>query len=195
MSRVACRKAQSSSPAPAVCFHVPNRLARNEPGWSRMTRDNEMKQVYQHVFDRAVTKRCSSAPGDKNNNPLLAIQCAPGGGKSFFLDELCRFRTEDTSQFLPKLLSDKHLNRFMRKNSQGTPTKPRSDPNTIPSALCSTLLNNVAPVAVTFSSQTPHVPQDDSEPEACLALRLLFRFLSIVVLLFVVYILCTQPLF
>src|ERR1043166_789956 len=41
--------------------------------------------------------------------PLFALQAAPGGGKSFFLDEFASFKDEDLNSFLQKDPENEHF--------------------------------------------------------------------------------------
>lgn len=88
-------------------------------------------------------------------NPLAAVQAAPGGGKSFFLDELAALRKEDiTSYSRPHKANEECL--------QWT-------------AINRTLLRSVA-VSITYNSDSPYYKAVDCEPSHGLALRMLWAY-------------------
>ena len=63
-------------------------LQNNKPEWPCIGRNENLKAFYDWSTERQKQRNESDVPADKGNNPLFAVQCAPGGGKSFFLDKI-----------------------------------------------------------------------------------------------------------
>jgi hypothetical protein len=75
-------------------------LAANKPNWPRVGRDNNLKECYAHMAGRLRGRESAKGnPGVKEYNPLIALQSSPGGGKSFFLDQLALCDETDLRNF------------------------------------------------------------------------------------------------
>ncbi|RHZ71880.1 hypothetical protein Glove_251g26 [Diversispora epigaea] len=85
-------------------------LCMNEFKFERKGRDDAIYRTYDYIFDRycTINKQLSEGKGigDKKLFPLLVLQSAPGGGKSFFLDELASLKSEDLNRYLQLKLSN-----------------------------------------------------------------------------------------
>jgi hypothetical protein len=86
-------------------------LSRNAVRFARKGRDEGLRKVYTEFAERR-TCWLDSPEGakSKGNNPLLALQAAPGGGKSFFLDALANITEED----LDRLCANVRMRGVMR---------------------------------------------------------------------------------
>ena len=87
-------------------------LARNRPNWPRVGRGRNLKECYDHMAFRLRDRAAATNPNVKECNPLIALQSSPGGGKSFFLDQLARCDVED----LDNLCEDEEMRNIL-KNS------------------------------------------------------------------------------
>jgi len=76
-------------------------LGHNPEGFARQGLGETFRLTYSAFAQRALRRRKAEAgnKSDKYCNPLAALQSAPGGGKSFFLDELAARRKEDLDQY------------------------------------------------------------------------------------------------
>ncbi|CAG8564490.1 12800_t:CDS:2 [Funneliformis mosseae] len=61
----------------------------------REGRDDALCQTYDYIYDRYCNLSSAKSLADKQSHPLFAFQSAPGGGKSFFFDELASLKGED----------------------------------------------------------------------------------------------------
>ena len=60
-------------------------------------RDDSYRNVCTSFEQRRLSR--AAAPSDKQINHLTALHCAPGGGKSFFLDELAKLNSNDLRNY------------------------------------------------------------------------------------------------
>ncbi|POG73797.1 hypothetical protein GLOIN_2v1772162 [Rhizophagus irregularis DAOM 181602=DAOM 197198] len=93
-------------------FAKPLKLCNNKFNFEREGRDDALYQVYDYIYDRHCKISNAKSPGAKELHPLFALQSAPGGGKSFFFDELASLKDEDISRYLEK----KHSERINNEN-------------------------------------------------------------------------------
>ncbi len=88
-------------------------LSANEARFPRKGRNEALKIVYGEFAKRYHHRHESpERAAVKEFNPLVALQAAPGGGKSFFLDELCKLEEKDLSS-----LCEDEATREMLRNS------------------------------------------------------------------------------
>ncbi|CAG8442782.1 3543_t:CDS:2 [Funneliformis caledonium] len=91
---------------------------------------------------------------DKRYNPLCALQSAPGGGKSFFLDELAALKSNDLNGF------------FQQENYKNDEAKTFRG-----------ILENSIPICITYNSgSSSDYEYADKEPVRGLALRILWSY-------------------
>jgi len=122
------------------------KLSYNHGKFVRKGRDKQIEMVYDCLSTRYSLRNCKINSQDRANNPLAAIHSAPGGGKSFFLDELAKLKPED----LNKLCKDEEMRKILQ--------------------------HSTIAVTVTYNSGTTFTDYIDKEyPTAGLALRVLFR--------------------
>ena len=77
-------------------FYVPHKLAAYSVPFPRKRREETFQGVF-NFFEMRKLKR-EQSDSDKTSNSLTALHCAPGGGKSFFLDELAKLNPEDLTK-------------------------------------------------------------------------------------------------
>ncbi|CAG8437207.1 9361_t:CDS:2, partial [Funneliformis caledonium] len=76
-------------------FTKPYQLCDNKCAFKREGRDDALCQTYDYIYDRYCNLSSAKSLADKQLHPLFALQSAPGGGKSFFFDELASLKGED----------------------------------------------------------------------------------------------------
>ncbi|GBC00031.1 hypothetical protein RclHR1_37100001, partial [Rhizophagus clarus] len=86
-------------------FRKPNRLCANKFRFERKGREDSFHKAYASIMEQYQTVQCGleySITGidDKLFFPLFALQSAPGGGKSYFLDEFASLKEDDLDDFL-----------------------------------------------------------------------------------------------
>jgi hypothetical protein len=70
-------------------FSKPHKLCANQYKFERKGQEESLYKAYNFILDQYCDFHLDLTNSfDKLYFPLLAIQSAPGGGKSFFLDEL-----------------------------------------------------------------------------------------------------------
>ena len=80
--------------------------------FERVGRDEAMKEAYKVMATRLQERAWSKDECDRRTNPLAATLATPGGGKSFFLDELAALRHDD----LEKLCSDQGMRKILQNS-------------------------------------------------------------------------------
>jgi len=88
-------------------FAKPYKLCDNKFNFKREGRDDALYHVYDYIYVRHCGISNAKSLGDKALHPLLALQSAPGGGKTFFFDELASLNSEDISHYLEKKHSER----------------------------------------------------------------------------------------
>jgi hypothetical protein len=85
-------------------FTKPHQLCMNEFNFQRKGRDKTLHKIYDFILDRYIrikeTLKQKKSLSDKSLHHALALQATPGGGKSFLLDELAAFKSEDFANYL-----------------------------------------------------------------------------------------------
>jgi len=80
-----------------------------------MDRRETFQTTYKAFTERLfLRERCgneSLSKEVKEANPLIALQAAPGGGKSYFLDLLAKLRTEDIDKFCTYKVQKRTINK------------------------------------------------------------------------------------
>jgi hypothetical protein len=74
-----------------------------------MDRNEAMKDCFSFMAERHEKRKNAKIPSDKDNNPLIVFGSPPGGGKSFFADEVAEFKSED----LNELCTNKELQNIL----------------------------------------------------------------------------------
>lgn len=96
---------------------------------------------------------------DRFTNAIVALQAAPGGGKSFFLDQVAKLQEEDLVRFCKPMAGDR-------------PELKDYDWGRI-----AAILRNMQPVCVTFNSATRLLEVEKAwSPGTRLALRMVFSY-------------------
>ncbi len=104
-------------------------------------------------------KVTNQSAADRLCNPLTALQAAPGGGKSFFLDEVAALKEED-------------LNKLCQPHEDDPPEFKGYNWEKIRS-----IMRNMQPVSVTYNGESTLSPKEQrAHPECSLALRMLFGY-------------------
>lgn len=85
-------------------FARPHKLCGNEFNFTRKGRDETLHKIFDCIVMRYIRNKRAlkegKGIGEKNLHPVLALQATPGGGKSFFLDELASLKNEDFENYL-----------------------------------------------------------------------------------------------
>ncbi|GES92830.1 hypothetical protein GLOIN_2v1783590 [Rhizophagus clarus] len=86
-------------------FRKPNSLCANKFGFERKGREDSFHKAYVSIMEQYQTvqgglKSSKTGIDDKMYFPLFALQSAPGGGKSYFLDEFASLKEDDLDDFL-----------------------------------------------------------------------------------------------
>ncbi|KAF0351281.1 hypothetical protein F8M41_015383 [Gigaspora margarita] len=139
----------------------------NEFNFERKGRDDTIFQTYDYIFDRycKIRKQLSEnrGIGDKKLYPLLALQSTPGGGKSFFLDELASLKSEDLDRYLKIKLSD-------LEKEQGSGEKQQYARDIV------NLLRNSVGICITYNGSSPYGYDIDGDLRRGLVMRILWSY-------------------
>jgi hypothetical protein len=133
----------------------------------RVGLDAAMKHAYAAMSTRLEQRAAMpDSIHDTKNNPLPVTSIPPGGGKSFFLDQLGALHQRDLEEFC----DNTELRTILRNSVSTNDERKKSD-----SYDC--LTKKKVAVPITFNSASP--PQDAESkftPGGSVALRALYRY-------------------
>ncbi|CAG8570192.1 40706_t:CDS:2 [Gigaspora margarita] len=148
-------------------FAKPHELCMNEFNFERKGRDDTIHQTYDYIFDRycKIRKQLSENRdiGDKKLYPLPALQSTPGGGKSFFLDELASFKSKDLDRYLKIKLAD-------LEKEPGSGEKQQYAKDIV------NLLYNSVGICITYNGNSPYGNYIDGDLRRGLVMRILWSY-------------------
>ncbi|RHZ53390.1 hypothetical protein Glove_442g7 [Diversispora epigaea] len=142
-------------------------LCMNEFKFVREGRDDAIYQTYDYIFDRhcKIRKRLSEDKNisDKSLYPLPALQSAPGGGKSFFLDELASLKSEDLDRYFQLKISN--LEKEGKSVEKQQYVKEAMD-----------ILHNSIGISITYNGNSPYDCDIDGILQKGLVMRILWSY-------------------
>ncbi len=174
-------------------FKTPRKLGLNPFSFPFKDREVSLHTAYK-LFARRLALRKRVTPDQaatKDANPLFALQAAPGGGKSTFLDELAALREDDLNALCTLERRDRRVDtgRDKGKEKEGTRGEERQSVNIFEAVANSiyvpeevmdemrAILKNSIPVCITFNATSPvsHFEESLALSER-LALRILWSY-------------------
>ncbi|RIB18704.1 hypothetical protein C2G38_2036671 [Gigaspora rosea] len=148
-------------------FEQPSDLCVNEFRFERKGRDDTILQTYDYIFDRycKIRKplRENRSIQDQKLYPLLALQSTPGGGKSFFLDELASLKSEDLDRYLKIKFSD-------LEKKQGSDEMQQHAKDFV------NLLRNSVGICITYNGSSQYGDDIDGDIRRGLVMRILWSY-------------------
>ncbi|CAG8764662.1 15126_t:CDS:1, partial [Cetraspora pellucida] len=131
------------------------------------SRDDAIHQTYNYIFDRycKIRKQLSENEGigDKKLYPLPTLQSTPGGGKSFFLDELASLKSKDLDRYLKIKLSE-----LEKKQGSGEQQHYAKD--------IVYILRNSVRICITYNGSLPYSYDIDEDLRRGLVMRILWSY-------------------
>ena len=172
-------------------FDKPLKLAMNLHEFEPKNREETFRETYK-AFTERLQKRAQLA-GDhqasevKEANPLVALQAAPGGGKSYFLDLLAQLRKEDIQQYcnaqMPQKEKEKeneHQENEKEGNDDKGKEKEKAEGETIEGYFrqMRDILSHSIPICVSFNGKSPITDQEHKQQDMLgrLTLRMLHSY-------------------
>jgi len=143
-------------------FSKPPRLCANRQHFKRVGLEESLIATYAAFAKRLRARREAAADAfvasaaERQNNPLVALQSAPGGGKSFFLDQLAELNEDDLRRYC------EGAELVMNEAGSSDVVRELMD-----------ILRESIPVCVTYNSGTTWSINVDTNPEEGLAMRIL----------------------
>ena len=112
-----------------------------------LSRATAFADVFQYFGERAtrLAETEDRLTRDAKASPIVALQGAPGCGKSFFLDELAKLQPSDIKVYAPA------------------------------ESLISEIISSSVAIPITYNTASPENPEADVSLERGLALRILYR--------------------
>ncbi len=137
-------------------FNKPHCMGYNPQRFVRQGLAPTFRATYAAFSKRAFNqKNAGYAQGDKNANPLVALHSAPGGGKSFFLDQLAQLQERDIRDHC---------------------TAEHTGHDEMDCAFIADILRRSVAICVTYNNSCNYTSNTDGLPDKGLAMRMLWAY-------------------